>query len=205
MASLFRDAPAGQLIRFLTRNRVLRYPEERPDFKLPDTWAQLLNDDGLNTPEQDEISAVPTATPSSNPSDEESQVETASDDGSKEAANLDLGLRKTKTREDTTPNTQDRLEADQIHNLEKTTSTPIVPRKTKDGTILVDWYYTDDAENPQNWSSLRRAMITAVICIYTFVVYLSSAIYTTSELGIMERFGVNETQAALGLSLFVLG
>ena len=116
-----------------------------------------------------------------------------------------MRLEKTKTREDTVPNTQERLEADEIHNLNKTKSIPIIPRKTKDGSILVEWYYTDDVDNPQNWSNLRRAMITIVICIYTFVVYLSSAIYTTSEVGVMERFGVNETQAALGLALFVLG
>jgi len=199
MASLIRDAPLGQLVRWLTGNRVFQYPEEKSDFKLPDAWLRLLNDDVSTTAlERDDTTTPATGThsPSSASSDEENQIQTAE---------LDLRLEKTKTREDTVPNTQERLEADEIHNLNKTKSIPIIPRKTKDGSILVEWYYTDDVDNPQNWSNLRRAMITIVICIYTFVVYLSSAIYTTSEVGVMERFGVNETQAALGLALFVLG
>ncbi|KAH6659644.1 major facilitator superfamily domain-containing protein [Truncatella angustata] len=48
-------------------------------------------------------------------------------------------------------------------------------------------------------------MVTIIICVYTFVVYTSSAIYTTSAEGVMHEFGVNETRAALGLALFVLG
>ncbi|RMY52973.1 hypothetical protein D0863_14095 [Hortaea werneckii] len=35
MADLFRDAPIGQIIRYITGNRVLQYPEERPDFQCP--------------------------------------------------------------------------------------------------------------------------------------------------------------------------
>ncbi|KAI7720094.1 MFS general substrate transporter [Hortaea werneckii] len=35
MADLFRDAPIGQIIRYITGNRVLQYPEEKPDFQCP--------------------------------------------------------------------------------------------------------------------------------------------------------------------------
>ncbi|KAJ5725065.1 uncharacterized protein N7483_006422 [Penicillium malachiteum] len=101
---------------------------------------------------------------------------------------------------------EDELEANHgLENLEKTQSTPITPKKTRDGHILVDWYYTDDAENPHNWSNLKRALIATIICLYTFVVYTTSAIYTSSEQGIMERFGVGEVVVTLGLSLYVLG
>ncbi|KAK8052162.1 hypothetical protein PG993_003547 [Apiospora rasikravindrae] len=110
-----------------------------------------------------------------------------------------------RSREVIVPNTEDRLEADQQHGLEKTKSIPIMPRQTKDGAILVDWYYTGDTANPQNWTSLRRGLVALIICVYTFVVYTSSAIYTTSEQGVMEAFGVNITVANLGLALFVLG
>jgi DHA1 family multidrug resistance protein-like MFS transporter len=41
--------------------------------------------------------------------------------------------------------------------------------------------------------------------IYTFTVYVSSAIYVSSEMQIMARFGVEEFKASLGLALFVLG
>lgn len=33
--------------------------------------------------------------------------------------------------------------------LAKEPSRPVVPQRTSDGTILVDWYTTDDPENPQ--------------------------------------------------------
>jgi DHA1 family multidrug resistance protein-like MFS transporter len=40
---------------------------------------------------------------------------------------------------------------------------------------------------------------------YTFSVYLSSAIYVSSEVAIMDHFGVGAFKASLGLALFVLG
>ncbi|KAL2067884.1 hypothetical protein VTL71DRAFT_15982 [Oculimacula yallundae] len=33
MSDLFRDAPIGQIIRLITKNKLLQYPEEKPDFK----------------------------------------------------------------------------------------------------------------------------------------------------------------------------
>ena len=38
MSDLIRDAPLGQIIRWVTKNRVLQYPEEREDFELPSTY-----------------------------------------------------------------------------------------------------------------------------------------------------------------------
>jgi DHA1 family multidrug resistance protein-like MFS transporter len=35
MLDIIRDAPVGQLLRWLTRNRILLYPDERDDFMLP--------------------------------------------------------------------------------------------------------------------------------------------------------------------------
>ncbi len=175
---MIRDAPLGQLIRLVTRNRVLQYPEEKPDFQLPDTWLQVIKENESPSAQSQVFGTRRSSTSSTSRStspDEENQVES----GYEKSERLELA--RTKTRESTTPYTKERLEADEQHELEKTKSIPIVPRKTRDGNILVDWYYTDDPENPQNWSNLRRAMITAVICLYTFIVYMSSAIYTTSE------------------------
>ena len=80
----------------------------------------------------------------------------------------------------------------------------IAPHATADGTILVDWYSTDDPANPQNWAASKRAIIACLICFYTFAVYTGSAIYVSSELGVMKNFGVSSQQAALPLSLYVL-
>ena len=62
-------------------------------------------------------------------------------------------LTRTKTRESTTPYTEDRLEVEAELAAERTKSIAIAPTKTSDGTILVDWYTTDDPANPQNWSN----------------------------------------------------
>ncbi|KAJ5862837.1 hypothetical protein N7455_006905 [Penicillium solitum] len=180
MESAIRDAPFGQLVRLLTHNKYFQYPEEKPDFKLPDTWLQLLN----STDESNEKEVIQQ---DSNRSPEHSEP---------------LSRASTQT---SMQFTEARLEADEQHEIEKVKSIPIAPRKTKDGSILVDWYYTDDSENPHNWSNRKRALVTTMICLYTFVVYTTSAIYTSSTEGVMKEFGVSTLVATLGLSLYVLG
>ena len=103
------------------------------------------------------------------------------------------------------PYTEERLEEDERLEIEKVKSTPIVPKRTGDGIVLVDWNYTDDPEDPHNWSNTKRALIATIICLYTFVVYTTSAIYTSSTIGVMEEFGFSTLVATLGLSLYVLG
>ncbi|KAJ4425159.1 hypothetical protein N0V82_000214 [Gnomoniopsis sp. IMI 355080] len=205
MSSSLRDTAFGGIVRLLTRGAAFKYPEERPDFQLPDTWLQILEGESPERPAV--FDSIPTqSSESSISNDEEKQGEDRdAQPYEKDHEQSGLGLRRTRTREETALYTRERLEIEEQLDLQKTKSIPIVPRKTKDGAILVDWYYTDDPENPHNWSNIRRALVTTVICLYTFVVYMSSAIYTTSETGVMEEFGVSKTQAALGLSLFVLG
>lgn len=205
--STVRDSAFGGIVRLITRNKYFQYPEEKADFQLPEPWIQLMNNEEPSQPAT--FDSVPTSSSESSVSDdEEKQADQREEDAQpyqKPGQKSNLDLQRSKSREETTPYTADRLEVDERHELEKTKSIPIVPRKTKDGAILVDWYYSDDAENPQNWSNARRAAVTTIICLYTFVVYMSSAIYTTSEEGIKQEFGVGQTEAALGLSLFVLG
>jgi DHA1 family multidrug resistance protein-like MFS transporter len=181
MEAAIRDAPFGQLVRLLTKNKYFQYPEEKPDFKLPDTWLQLLNartEDGQRGDEK----------------------ETNSQDSNRSSEPLSRASTQASIQ-----STQARPEADEHQEIEKTKSIPIAPKKTKDGSILVDWYYTDDSENPHNWSNRKRALVATIICLYTFVVYTTSAIYTSSTEGVMREFGVSTLVATLGLSLYVLG
>jgi hypothetical protein len=55
---------------------------------------------------------------------------------------------------------------------EHTKSILIIPQLTDDGVILIDWYATDDPENPQNWSSLKKGIVVFILCLYTWTVYL---------------------------------
>jgi DHA1 family multidrug resistance protein-like MFS transporter len=109
------------------------------------------------------------------------------------------------SRQRSLPWTQDRLSLDQQLELEKTKSKPISLTKSANGTILVDWYTTDDPDNPQNWSQGKKMFVLIQICLYTFAMYGGSSIYVVSEGGVMARFGVGPAAAALGLSLYVIG
>ncbi|MCJ1246194.1 hypothetical protein MMC30_003399 [Trapelia coarctata] len=164
MMDLIREAPLGQLLRYLTNNRVLLYPEERPDFVLPVTYQAILEG------KESQLSSTQT-TPAP------TIIET-----------------KHGNTGDTDPEAGAGQKTEQL----------IVPQLAADGTILVDWYTVNDPENPLNWSHEKRATVAAMICLYTFAVYAGSAIYTSSELGVIMTFGVSEQKALLPLSLYVL-
>lgn len=91
-----------------------------------------------------------------------------------------------------------------LASMERGPSVPIVPEKREDGTILVDWYETDDPENPQNWTLSKKLVVATQIYLYTIAVYMGSAIYAPSEIGIEAAWGVSQQVAALGLSMYVL-
>lgn len=194
MSDLIREAPIGQIIRFITRNKFLKYPEEKPGFDLPEAYRDAI--EGKSPTSRSDSSITPP------PQDVE-----------KEAPSLEIPSRndleaavltRTKSRTATTPFSEERLELENELALERTKTIPIAPQKTSDGNILVDWYSTDDPANPQNWSNLKRGLVSLLICLYTFSVYTGSAIYTSSTEGVIRKFGVSPTDASLPLSLYVL-
>ncbi|KAK0860483.1 hypothetical protein LTR87_017299 [Friedmanniomyces endolithicus] len=77
-------------------------------------------------------------------------------------------------------------------------SRPIVPQRTSSGNILVDWYTTDDPENPQNWSSMKKALASLQICLYTLAVYMGSSIYAPSAAGVVEDFHSSQRIPSIG-------
>ena len=195
MSDLIREAPLGQVIRFLTRNKVLQYPEEKPDFELPDVYRTVL---------QEKFSSSRAASSESpnRPLDVDQEKLSLERNSAKD---LESGsLTRTKSRTETTPYTEERLEIEHELSLERTKSKPIAPVKTSDGHILVDWYTTDDPANPQNWSNSKRGFVSLILCLYTFAVYTGSAIYSSGTEGVVKEFGVSPTAASLPLSLYVL-
>jgi DHA1 family multidrug resistance protein-like MFS transporter len=226
MADTLRDAPLGQLLRWVTNNRLLPYPEELPDFKLPATYNALLNSSDItpNAVRTNSNEKVRPAQPSRQPSnsDGSSETKTATPGPACGASHVEkvatqaeepnprhgdieaLDLSRTKSRAETCPWSEERFEVEELLAIERTKTKPIIPTKTSDGIILVDFYTTDDPANPQNWSNNKRAAVSLIICIYTFVVYAGSAIYTSSELGVIAKFGVSKEDASLPLSLYVL-
>ncbi|KIW97121.1 uncharacterized protein Z519_02513 [Cladophialophora bantiana CBS 173.52] len=211
MSALLRDAPVGQVIRFITRNKYLQYPEERSDFVLPESYQSHK----LGAARQTQP-VLPV------PEDIEKKLEDDSDDAhsltaartaadGESLALSDRTLSKIMTRPELSQvNTRADLEqaysnATRQETLKNQPSRPIAPQVTADGTILVDWYATDDPENPQNWSRGKKTIVVLQIYLYTLAVYMGSAIFTPSEPFIVEKMGVSPNVAALGLSMYVLG
>ncbi|KIX94768.1 uncharacterized protein Z520_09458 [Fonsecaea multimorphosa CBS 102226] len=221
MLDTIRDAPLGQFLRWVTHNRILLYPDERPGFVLP----KLSSGDPLqkDIPEPDESepeAAEPEKQTSETPGDaqaEEAKFESGVVDPEKAEADGEASTRPmeraegggalepTLSRQHSLPFTEERLALDRQLELEKTRSKPISLHRSADGTILVDWYTTDDPENPQNWSQAKKLFVLVQICLYTFAMYGGSSIYVVSESGVMQRFGVSEAAAAMGLAIYVIG
>ncbi|KAF2271005.1 putative caffeine resistance protein 5 [Lojkania enalia] len=237
MLDLIRDAPFGQLVRYITGNRVFLYLEEQPDFECPNCFT-----DDPNQEKQDRFPPDPSSIITEDRQDEDKEfqepvepTEPVDDTSNTSEANptqprgdFPIDVEKVQTsssntstkakefrrtasaasnlqRQRTLPYTNERLAEEEIEALDRAQSLPIVPTKTADGIILADWYTTDDPANPQNWSQAKKAWTAFLIDLYTFVVYASSSIYISSSLLIMERFGVQEFKASLGLALYVLG
>ncbi|KAM0719048.1 hypothetical protein Q7P37_004953 [Cladosporium fusiforme] len=233
MSDVLRDAPIGQIIRWITRNRVLRYPEEMPNFQLPTGYSQNISAEKsfsdatspatLYSPEAEETEKtnLEPAEPSERRSSDISRdylerMETVKDDELERSRTHRSDLEKAITNSTYLSRTATRTALESIHtraeldeafrvaSLARPPTQPIVPERTHDGLILVDFYDTSDSQNPQNWSLLRKSIATLQICMYTLAVYMGSAIYTPSIPGIEEEFGVSVTVASLGLALYVL-
>lgn len=69
----------------------------------------------------------------------------------------------------------------------------------------VTWYSDQDPENPQNWSNGKKIWVSTLLFLYTVAAYMGASIYTVGEEGVMEKFGVNQSVASLGLTLYVFG
>lgn len=195
MVDLIREAPFGQLLRLISGNRVMRYPEEVKGFELPTQYT-------MSADPADETPAL-ASRQYSNESADAPRTPDKLTQNDKETLD-EVSMTRTKSRQYTAPFSVDRATVEEGLDLQRTKTIPIVPQRTSDGIILVDWYTTDDPANPHNWSSGKRGFITFLICAYTWVVYTGSSIYAPSESGVIEAFGVSPTLAALPLALYVL-
>ncbi|KAI1195222.1 major facilitator superfamily transporter [Nemania serpens] len=200
MSSVIRDTPLGQFIRLVTHNSVLQYPEEEADFQLPDEWLSVAS---ASKPEDLSLCACSSDTSTLYAIGKNVQHEKG--EGSFLSSESVSSAGTTSSADAVPSRRQDGRHDDIEQAIEKAKSIPIAPRRTADGTILVDWYSTDDPANPQNWTNLRRLFVSFIICLYTFAVYTSSSIFINSEPGIQKEFSVNAIEVSLGLALFVLG
>ena len=192
---LFRDAPLGQLIRLLTRNRFLKYQEEFEDFRCPNCYKESDAESTRSNPELVQETSV-TLNPESKDSEKPGEKDAANDGeqdvspysvgaqasedgrpvtshsestqatqmiqaptrrGSLARVDTKLALKKSVTRADLEQQFEDAVRAETI------SPEAIEPEKLESGTIVVDWYSTDDPSNPQNWSLRKKSFVSGII------------------------------------------
>lgn len=149
MADLIRESPIGQVIRFVTRNKYFRYPEEIPGFQIP--WEGVTGVSGDEKLADLSVRSNHESDARDGERDVEKSLE-AEELARKTTAPGSIGthlgststISRTRTREQTVPYTAERFETELEEKAERQKSTIIVPQKTSDGIILVDWYTTDE-------------------------------------------------------------
>ncbi|KAK2066155.1 major facilitator superfamily transporter [Colletotrichum caudatum] len=75
--------------------------------------------------------------------------------------------------------------------------------ENRTGLHLVE-FLPNDPENPRNWSDLKKVLVSCQLCLLVVAVYAGASIYTVGSEGVQARFGVSDTVALLGLTVFVL-
>ena len=178
-SELIRDTLFGHILRFLTKQRVLRYQEEIH----PELWKKFVHKHKSgNMAHHGAIE------------DEEQNGDNEKDEESDQQPNQS-SRHSSETQVD---------ENNQQHVINEVSGKRVDPEKGRD-LHIVDWWGPDDPENPQNWSKFKKFFVTFEITFLTFSVYIGSAIFTSGIEDVVRVFGVSQVAATLGLTLFVLG
>ncbi|QDS74474.1 hypothetical protein FKW77_006707 [Venturia effusa] len=180
---LIRDTAVGQILRVITKRKVLQYPEEKD----PEIWKKWVSEEksgnaarfgALEPPEEEEA-------------DEKSEYEKENPEDRK-------GRQRSADSAATSPTSV----ADDA-TVNETSGVKVDPEKGMDKTVI--HFFEGDPGNPQNWSPRKKYFVTFQICFMTTSIYIGSAIYTPGVEEVMQVFGVSQVAATLGLCLFVAG
>lgn len=158
MARIVPSTPFGYLVRWLSGNRLFRFPEETPGFELSPVYLSAIASQVWLPDSDSEMNQVPLG-----------------EDG------------------------QGRL-----NDLESKPGT-FYPEITRDGTVFVGWYDTNDQDNPHCWPRWVRFMVYVQINFYTFIIYVSSSIFSAAQPEFMDIYGIPQAVGSLGLALVLLG
>jgi MFS family permease len=69
----------------------------------------------------------------------------------------------------------------------------------------IDHFATGDTENPRNWPSWRKWLLVAVITPIDLSVSWGASGFSPATASFQAEFGLSETVATLGLSLYIFG
>ena len=149
MKDIIRDSSLGQLFRFVTRNQILQYHDETADFTCPGCYNDSSSEE--RKPSIEDASSIPT--PNGN-SDSTQEIQPQITEGKELEASEDVDDEDVERRASASgpanPNglwkipTQADIQRTYTQKslAERGISRPIVPIKTSDGTVLVDWWTT---------------------------------------------------------------
>ncbi|GAA6017962.1 hypothetical protein JCM10207_002721 [Rhodosporidiobolus poonsookiae] len=225
---VMRDSPFGQVVNWATKGKVFPYPEQRPDYVVPERFLARAASNELSTSRSSDHTLADSPHVPRQSTDAATLVgsdgklkrtymteQEKRDEEMNEKVNRDGEEALHAEREgpargngDTEANTEE-VERHKAEWKEKHPGTAD-PRRAHNHELhekyqyLVDWQ-ENDQENPKNWSTRKRSFVAAQIAFLTTVVYIGSAIYTPSEQGLMEEYGVSQVVTVLGLTLFILG
>lgn len=82
---------------------------------------------------------------------------------------------------------------------------PFPPPLPNREPYAVDFSGPDDPESPQNWTSLKKKLISSALNFSALSISIASASYAEGISDIEKEFGVGSTVATLGTSFFVFG
>lgn len=183
--SLFRDTTVGAIVRLVTGNKVLQYPEERN----PEFFRKKYSTEAMDEKQRKVDQA-------NRKSEERWRRENPED-----------AARETRASSQSTLNgSPDRKETEGSEESDNEKSKKRAHHDTERGKdVNLVKFEPNDPENPMNWSLGKKCFTTGMICLLTFSIYVGSAIYSPGVVSVEESFGVSEVVAVLGLSAFVAG
>ncbi|CAD6891131.1 unnamed protein product [Tilletia controversa] len=218
MYSTIQETTFGQLVYHLSGKRYFRYPEDQPDFKVPEKfkpgYKERVQDEkaGRNSQHEQQASLQrpqlaertasaatgttgPFLTPTETPSAEYPLGPT---DGTRSPLSDDATL-----AEQGRVGAKGDKSSPQLERLQSEKSGKDGKAK-EDNPYEVKWE-EGDPDNPMNWSPHKKCFVTFCICALTFGVYCGSSIVAPAIEDISTTFGVGLPVAGLSLSLFVFG
>lgn len=163
MIDILRQSTVGELLNLVSGGRILPFPDQRPDFKIPESY--LATSLPASTSTSEPVTRVPTSV-----SLRDKDSSSASSDVTATSKPPVLPALSASTAVDNAGVVNEKLTADAT--LEAGPGSELViekPSPDTKGFTVVDWYDDNDQENPRNWSFTKRLVVNLEICLLTCV------------------------------------
>ena len=80
----------------------------------------------------------------------------------------------------------------------------VVARRLPLESNIVGWDGPEDPDNPVNWSTFKKCVVTCFYAALTFCLTFASSVFSTATVTTSKLYGVSTEVMTLGTSLFVL-